>query len=90
MEVTMVSLLQPIRPGQTACGKASTGTSLGTVTTVDNLGLTDAQRTNVDQTITTIEAYVQGTDQRDGGKVQLSSKSTTGRYLMIFLCLYMN
>jgi len=30
-----------------------------TVTIVDNLGLTDAQRTSVDQTITAIEAYVQ-------------------------------
>ena len=30
-----------------------------TVTIVDNLGLTDAQRASVDQTITAIEAYVQ-------------------------------
>jgi len=50
-----------------------------TVTIIYNLGLTDAQRTNVDQTITTIEAYVQGTDQRDSRKAQLSSKSTTRR-----------
>ena len=31
-----------------------------TVTIVDNLGLTDTQRASVDQTITAIEAYVQG------------------------------